>query len=78
MVGQRNGNTTNAFIADLASRINGRIQLITDGYQPYVDAVELAFGRSVNFATLVKSYTAPATTIGVERRLQPGRLHQSR
>lgn len=71
MVGQRNGDTTNAFMTDLAGRLNGRIQLTTDGYHPYVHAVELAFGKSVDFAMLVKSYTAPAATIGMERRYSP-------
>lgn len=71
MVGQRNAETTNAFMADLAGRMSGRIQLTTDGYQPSVDAVEIAFGRSVDFAMLVKSYNAPAASVGVERRYSP-------
>jgi IS1 family transposase len=55
-VGQRTADDAERFMADLASRVAGRIQLTTDGYSPYVTAVLLAFGRNVDFAQLVKEY----------------------
>jgi IS1 family transposase len=58
MVGGRDAHTANAFIDDLASRLAGRIQLTTDGYHVYLEAVEGAFGCEVDYAMLVKIYGA--------------------
>lgn len=71
LVGQRTTECTNVFMSDLAGRLAGRIQLSTDGFSPYIDAVELAFGKNVDFAMLVKSYSAPAAQLGAERRYSP-------
>lgn len=57
-VGKRDSATTDAFIQDLRRRVTGRPQLTTDGFRPYLDAVEQAFGSEVDYATLVKSYDA--------------------
>ena len=56
MVGKRDADYANAFIADLASRLAYRVQLTTDGHKPYLEAVEGAFGRDVDYAMLVKHY----------------------
>ena len=40
LVGHRGQEYAEAFIADLASRPSGRIQLTTDGHGPYLGAVE--------------------------------------
>ena len=71
LVGQRTAECTQAFMADLAGRLSGRIQLTTDGFQPYVDAVELSFGAHVDFAMLVKNYTNPSAQVSAERRYSP-------
>jgi IS1 family transposase len=71
LVGQRNVECTQAFISDLAGRLAGRIQLTTDGYQPYIDAVELGLGASVDFAMLVKNYSNPSAQMSAERRYSP-------
>lgn len=71
LVGQRTAECTQVFMGDLAGRLAGRIQLTTDGYQPYVDAVELAFGGSVDFAMLVKNYSNPSAQVSAERRYSP-------
>lgn len=71
LVGQRNAECTNEFMADLSGRLAGRIQLSTDGYGPYINAVELGFGSNVDFAMLVKTYTAPGALAGAERRYSP-------
>lgn len=55
-VGDRDNVTARAFIKDLASRMAGRIQLTSDGFKAYENAVESAFGANVDFAMLVKSY----------------------
>lgn len=56
LVGSRDAESAKVFIADLASRMSGRIQLTSDGHRPYVDAVEAAFGSEVDFAQLIKVY----------------------
>ena len=43
-VGKRNVTTTWYFINDLQQRMANRIQLTTDGFRPYRDAVDGAFG----------------------------------
>ena len=44
MVGGRDADTANIVIEDLKNRLANRVQLTTDGYRPYLDAVEQAFG----------------------------------
>jgi IS1 family transposase len=56
LVGQRDGADATLFLADLASRLANRVQLTTDGHRPYLEAVERAFGRDVDYAMLVKFY----------------------
>jgi IS1 family transposase len=55
-VGTRDADCANAFIEDIASRMASRIQLTSDGYKPYLEAVEDAFGIDVDYAMLVKSH----------------------
>jgi IS1 family transposase len=60
LVGKRDGRTALQFMTDLQSRLtgNGRIQLTTDGYGAYLEAVEETFGADINFAQLIKIYAA--------------------
>lgn len=55
-VGNRGTKTAQFFMQDLASRLNNRIQLTTDGYKTYLDAIEGAFGNNVDYAMLIKLY----------------------
>lgn len=55
-VGTRDGQSANEFMYDLSTRLKKRIQITSDGYRPYKDAVEIAFGADVDFAMLVKQY----------------------
>jgi IS1 family transposase len=55
-VGNRDANTANAFVADLASRLRNRVQLSSDALKAYVDAVERGFGGEVDYGQIVKSY----------------------
>jgi len=59
LVGHRGSDHAEAFIADLASRLEGRIQLTTDGHGPYLGAVERVFGGAIDYAMLVKIYENP-------------------
>ncbi|MHB8847204.1 MAG: IS1 family transposase [Burkholderiales bacterium] len=71
MVGKRAAEYAEAFINDLASRLAGRVQLTTDGLKAYVDAVEGAFGRDIDFAQLVKIYGTEGQTSNDARRYSP-------
>lgn len=73
LVGPRDAQTANTFVADLACRVKHRIQLTTDGLKLYLEAVESAFGTEIDYSMLVKLYGAspdgerqysPATCIG--------------
>lgn len=68
LVGLRDGDCAAAFMADLASRLAGRVQLTSDGLKVYLDAVDQAFGGAVDFAQLVKEYTQ---AIEGQRRYSP-------
>jgi IS1 family transposase len=65
LVGRRDRDAANAFLLDLASRLRNRVQLTTDGHNPYLEAIELAFGSDVDYAMLVKYY-GPAPREGEE------------
>ncbi len=68
MVGSRSAGEAHAFIADLASRLRYRVQMTTDKYRPYLQAVESAFGAQVDYAQLVKLYGEDTSD---ERRYSP-------
>ena len=57
-IGKRNSENAVEFIADLKDKLqeNRRIQLTSDGWKAYPDAVDLAFGGDVDFAQLIKVY----------------------
>ena len=58
LVGRRNASSTRTFLRRLTSRIRGGndIQVSTDGFGPYTDAVPAFFGPHVHFAQVVKSF----------------------
>lgn len=57
LVGRRDGATCDRFVSDIASRLASRIQITTDGFNPYITAVERAFKwNGCDFAQLVKTY----------------------
>lgn len=71
LVGQRNQRCTNEFIADLAERLDGRIQLTTDGWHHYPDAVDAAFHGQIDYVMLNKSYAAGPNPVEARRRYSP-------
>ncbi len=56
VVGTRSAEVAQGFMDDLASRLANRVQLTTDGYRVYLNAVENAFGSDIDYAMLVKIY----------------------
>ena len=77
LVGGRDSEYAIAFMDDLCSRIENRVQLTTDGHKAYLQAVEGAFGGDVDYAVLHKVYGAspdsakgkysPAECIGTQK-----------
>lgn len=68
-VGTREEESAAAFTADLASRMAGKVQLTTDGYKPYINAIEDAFGIDVDYAMMEKQYSGVGNRyIGSERK----------
>lgn len=81
--GERDEQAAKFFLNDLWCRLRGRVQLTTDGYGAYKDAVADSFGRHVDFAQLVKQYSSNSVNkdgtvdrrekyIGAERRVIEG------
>lgn len=56
LVGDRSGQTAIMLMDDLRGRLDGRVQLTTDGHRAYLEAVESAFGGDVDYAQLIKMY----------------------
>ena len=86
-VGKRDAATTHAFIRELRTRIVGRLQLSTDAFSTYVDAVERAFGSEVDYAQIVKNYApeeagrgrySPPAVVGIEKIPIQGNPQSSR
>lgn len=80
-VGKRDAATTRAFVRDLASRVEGRVQLSSDMLELYVNAIEEGFGADVDYGRIVKSYEAepigpgrysPPKVISAEREIVMG------
>ena len=55
---RRSIEATTAFISDLASRVNNRLQISTDAMNAYAEAIETVFGREVDYAQIVKAYAS--------------------
>jgi IS1 family transposase len=55
-VGKRSVASTETFISDLSQRLAHRVQITTDGFRFYVNAIENSFGANVDFSQLVKLY----------------------
>jgi len=76
LVGSRDPQDANAFIADLAKRLPARVQITTDGHKPYIAAIEAAFGADVDYAQLIKEYGIDDNGAGspTARRYSPNKV----
>jgi IS1 family transposase len=54
--GNRDAETANEFVQDVASRMAYRVQISTDGLHAYVAAMDNAFGEFVDYGQIVKTY----------------------
>lgn len=57
VVGKRDSYHAKAFMSDLASRLENRVQISSDGLAAYNDAVERGFGSEVDYGQIVKTYS---------------------
>lgn len=71
LVGRRTLETATVFMKDVASRLSHRVQLTTDGHKPYLNAVEDAFGKDIDFAQLIKLYGNEGNERGNEAKYSP-------
>jgi IS1 family transposase len=55
-VGNRDAETANAFLADVASRMANRVQISTDGLKAYEEAIERSFGGDADYGQIIKTY----------------------
>ena len=82
LVGTRGAEAATTFMKDLAGRLANRVQLTTDGHNVYLNAVDAAFARDVDYAMLVKRYGStpeaevrysPAVCLGCDNTAVRGR-----
>ena len=67
LVGKRDGESAYYFMRDLKDRLATRVQLTTDGFKPYIRAVDDTFGADVDYAQLVKIYGQPKASAASAR-----------
>ena len=71
LVGKRDEQTCDVFVADVAARMRNRVQISTDGLRVYIQAIAQSFGDGVDYAQIVKSYEAEPIGAG---RYSPPRV----
>lgn len=64
--GERDMDSAARFMRDLQGRLSNRVQLTSDGHNPYIAAVEAAFGGHIDFGMLVKNYKND--TLDIQKR----------
>ncbi|HUZ60272.1 MAG TPA: IS1 family transposase [Hanamia sp.] len=69
-VGNRDADSANIFMNDVATRLKNRVQLTTDGLKAYLEAVTESFGSQIDFAQLIKLYGG-SEGAGNEKKYSP-------
>jgi IS1 family transposase len=62
------------FMQDVAARLTRRVQLTTDQYRVYLNAVDYAFGTEIDYAILEKHYGSFVTSGSAAHRYTPARI----
>jgi IS1 family transposase len=75
-IGQKTDEDACAFMKDLAERVANRIELITDGFRAYINAVDKAFGGQVDYAMLVKNYDDRSHYKNANKRIISGAMDE--
>jgi IS1 family transposase len=78
LVGKRDAGSATEFVQDLANRLANRVQLTTDGYKLYMNAIVDAFSNDIDYGILHKVYGrdipegaerySPSKCIGCEKK----------
>jgi IS1 family transposase len=71
LVGDRDAESANVFMNDVASRLTSRVQLTTDGLNCYLEAVTQNFGSQIDFAMLQKIYGKTGSQGSAEKKYSP-------
>ncbi|SRR6266567_2570817 len=74
LVGQRTMIFARAFMADLASRMENRIQLSSDGLAAYRETVATEFGSEVDYGQIVKTYSITNLNKDAASRYSPAEV----
>ena len=70
--------TTVEFVSDLKARLNNRVQISSDAMRSYADAIDMVFGREVDYGQIVKTYGAEDSKYSnPERKYSPSRITAS-
>ncbi len=67
-VGKRDAQSATYFMRDVALRLKNRVQLTTDGFKAYLEAVDDAFAGDIDYGMIKKIYSNDP---GTENRYAP-------
>jgi IS1 family transposase len=74
LVDKRTAEATHAFAKDLRARVLGAPQISTDGFKPYVDAIDSAFGSECSHGVVMKQYASQGSAEQAALRYSPSRV----
>jgi transposase-like protein/IS1 family transposase len=69
--GKRDNENTDSFIADVAERVTGRIQITTDGWQAYPSTIRHYLLERLDYAVMQKLFSVPVNFVDAARRYSP-------
>ena len=69
-IGQRDYRAAYSLMLDMSARLANQVQLTTDGFGVYLQAVKAAFGNQIDYAMLMKKYGFDQT----EKRYSPAKI----
>lgn len=69
--GKRDNDNTDFFVHDVARRVEGRIQITTDAFHPYPDAIRRYLLERLDYAVMVKHFATPLGQVEAKRRYSP-------
>ena len=74
IVGKRDAYHTKAFIADLAARLQKRVQVSSASLAAYADAMERGFGTEVDYGQISKTFAFTNVTANAQIRYSPAEV----
>ncbi|HEX4120967.1 MAG TPA: IS1 family transposase [Verrucomicrobiae bacterium] len=69
--GKRDGESTDIFVKDLASRITGRVQITSDAFTAYPAIIRQYLLERLDYALMVKKFATPPGEVEAMRRYSP-------